>query len=212
MAIDPDLKYFLRFYLGPAAISVCPTIDRSGTVEILKGLVFPQWKRRAIAICGRQLLVYPGKLIFRTILNVVLIFISYFKGNSDGTCATPEIFDLSGFDIVEHSPCYNRLILKIVPSTGGCCGDDDDIVIRAIRHDDKMYNSSRCGDGIIDCDSLSAFNQSSCSINSSRSSAGGGGVDRDKVLFIGFEESWERDLWSNWLIQVCTFFFISRFK
>lgn len=30
----------------------------------------------------------------------------------------------------------------------------------------------------------------------------GGCGDREKVLFIGFEESWERDLWSAWLIEV----------
>lgn len=113
------------------------------------------------------------------------------------------MFDLTGFDIVEHSPCYNRLILKIVPSTGGCELDIDQRVMRH-HHQDKMNNNRA---GIVECgggggsESLSAFNNSLCSINSSRSSNVGG--DRDnKVLFIGFEESWERDLWSAWLIQV----------
>lgn len=51
--------------------------------------------------------------------------------------------------------------------------------------------------------------------NSSWSLGGssGGGVacgDREKVLFIGFEESWERDLWSAWLIEVIATRFVSR--
>lgn len=104
-----------------------------------------------------------------------------FLGN---TIAAPEIYDLSTVNVVEHLPCYNRLILKI---------------------ESKSYQES--------CDDFSAKNRSfdylfkrnsSCEVyNSSRSvnsivEAG----DRERVLFIGFEESWERDLWSNWLIQV----------
>lgn len=43
---------------------------------------------------------------------------------------------------------------------------------------------------------------SSCSINT-------GFGDREKILFIGFEESWERDLWSTWLIQV-NYFYVNK--
>lgn len=63
LAVDSDLKYIIRFYLGPAPISVCPQMGRSGTVGILKGLVFPQWKRRSVAICGNQLFLFPGNSV-----------------------------------------------------------------------------------------------------------------------------------------------------
>lgn len=40
---------------------------------------------------------------------------------------------------------------------------------------------------------------STCSISSSN---GSNSCDRQKILFFGFEESWERDLWSAWLVKV----------
>lgn len=81
LAIDPQLKHLLRFYVGPAPAPM-PTplatmtnngsggvvagggdvVQRSGTVELLKGLVSPQWRKRAVALVGSLLLVYPGAL------------------------------------------------------------------------------------------------------------------------------------------------------
>lgn len=85
-------------------------------------------------------------------------------------------------------PCYNRLILKI---------------------ESKIYNDSGCADNDYNAKNKSVEylfkSNSNCEVyNSSRSvnSIGDAG-DRERVLFIGFEESWERDLWSSWLIQVC---------
>lgn len=78
LAIDPQLKYLLRFYVGPAApaalmASTATTTPqqqaaasaglRSGFVDVLKGLVAPQWRKRAVAIVGGWLLVYPGECI-----------------------------------------------------------------------------------------------------------------------------------------------------
>lgn len=64
LGIDPDLKYLLRFYIGPAEVPNCKGVQQSGTIEILKGLVFPQWKRRSVAIFHNFLYVFPGKFIF----------------------------------------------------------------------------------------------------------------------------------------------------
>lgn len=74
LAIDPQLKHLVRFFVGPAAAPAAMFdsvggggggdgvgIQRSGTVELLKGLVSPQWRRRAVAIVGSLLLVYPGE-------------------------------------------------------------------------------------------------------------------------------------------------------
>lgn len=77
LAIDPQLKHLLRFYVGPAPAPASAAsmleiggggvmagagavVQRSGTVELLKGLVSPQWRKRAVALVGSLLLVYPG--------------------------------------------------------------------------------------------------------------------------------------------------------
>lgn len=136
-----------------------------------------------------------------------------FLGNS---CSTPETFDLSGYDIVEHSPCYNRLILKIVPIL---CHDNNNnngsrsrffstsqqnvLQKTTTKNTDYLCHNNNISNSGSYCDGASfgsnaGFYNSSCSINSSGA---------DKVLFMGFEESWERDLWSTWLIEVNNFFF-----
>lgn len=111
-----------------------------------------------------------------------IILMKLFTGN---TIATPEIYDLSTVNIVEHLPCYNRLILKIESKNYHESGHDD------FSSKNKSFE-------------FLFKRNSSCEVyNSSRSvnSIGEAG-DRERVLFIGFEESWERDLWSSWLIQV----------
>lgn len=100
--------------------------------------------------------------------------------------STPEVFNLSGYDIVEHAPCYNRLILKILPTKdpGNHVGD-------IIRCNDQNVD--------IDCADIAYI---SSSTNSLRHVA----EEREKLLFIGFENSWERDMWSTWLSQVNIFY------
>ncbi|XP_011302435.1 protein phosphatase PHLPP-like protein [Fopius arisanus] len=61
LGVDPELRHLIGFHVGP----VGPTPDlfghsRSGNVLILKGLVFPQWKKRALAVIGSRLFLYPG--------------------------------------------------------------------------------------------------------------------------------------------------------
>lgn len=59
LAVDPELRHSLRWCAGPAARS--GGVLRSGTVFVLKGHVFPQWKPRLAHIIGSQLHTY-GKL------------------------------------------------------------------------------------------------------------------------------------------------------
>lgn len=58
LEIDPQLKCFIRFHVGPAELPACRGLNRSGHVDLLKGLVFPQWKSRPVAIVGSKLHIY----------------------------------------------------------------------------------------------------------------------------------------------------------
>lgn len=157
VGIEPSLKYLIRIYIGPNDIPNYKGIKKSGSVEILKGLVFPQWRRRSIGIVANKLLVLPGN-----------------------SSLSPEIFDLSSADVFEHSPNYNRLILKIVPKVS--CSNS----VHQIRENQFQNNAGSINTANL-CNSIGSVNS----------------VDRDNVLFMGFEESWERDLWSTWLLEVC---------
>lgn len=64
MGIDPDLKYLLRFHIGPTQVDCCRGVTKSGQLEILKGLVSPQWKSRAMCIIGSKLNIFPGRILF----------------------------------------------------------------------------------------------------------------------------------------------------
>ncbi|VVD01794.1 unnamed protein product [Leptidea sinapis] len=52
-AVDPELRHILRWCAGPAARS--GGVFKSGTLYVLKGHVFPQWKPRPAHIVGSQL-------------------------------------------------------------------------------------------------------------------------------------------------------------
>lgn len=179
LGIDPELKYLIRFHIGPAEITMCRGVLKTGSVEILKGLVFPQWRRRSIAIIGCNLIIFPGRAL--TLNRFVISSIHNFliPGNKS---LSPESYDLSTSEIFEHSPGYNRLIIKIVPKA---C--------------DSLYNTKENIHHLRSSDYLNLnnnFNNSDSSVYSSN--------EREVVLFLGFEESWERDLWSSWLIEVST--------
>lgn len=61
MGIDPELRFLIRLHGGPASPSTrLPGIPRSAPLQVLKGLVFPNWKRRPIAVVDSKLLLYPG--------------------------------------------------------------------------------------------------------------------------------------------------------
>lgn len=170
LGIDPDLKYLIRFHIGPIDIPLCKGATKCGTVELLKGLVFPQWRRRTVAIIGSKLIVYPA--------NQSLM---------------PETYELSGSEIFEHTPVYNRLIIKIVPKISDSLNNTSENLSR--NKSSECLNSS----GISHLSSLvghlNNLHNSNLSVNSH-------GTEREVVLFLGFEDSWERDLWSNWLMEV----------
>lgn len=167
LGIDPDLKYLIRFHIGPVDIPLCKGAKKCGNIELLKGLVFPQWRRRTIAIIGTKLIVYPA--------NQSLM---------------PEMYELSGSEIFEHSPVYNRLIIKIVPKISDSLNNTMENLTR--NKSAECLNSTSTSSGSPNS-SLNGHHNSNLSVSSQSS---------EVVLFLGFEESWERDLWSNWLMEV----------
>lgn len=60
LAVDPELRHTLRWCAGPAGHS---GVMRSGTVNILKGHVFPQWKPRQAYVVGSKLHMCGGEFI-----------------------------------------------------------------------------------------------------------------------------------------------------
>ncbi|XP_063697541.1 protein phosphatase PHLPP-like protein [Culicoides brevitarsis] len=155
LGIDPDFKYILRFFIGPTEPPLCGHATRSGSVELLKGLAFPQWQRRSVAIIGSKFIIFP-----------------LHPGQN------PEFYDLTGAGIFEHTPNYNRLIIKIVPQTK--------------RSHMERDQSNGMGENL---DEISVYNSSESVENEEMANGQG------TVLFMGFEDSWERDLWSQWLIE-----------
>ncbi|KAJ8680701.1 hypothetical protein QAD02_016488 [Eretmocerus hayati] len=62
LGLDPELRHLIAFHVGPAApLGELRGYSRCGYCLVLKGLVFPQWKRRALAVIGSRLFLYPGK-------------------------------------------------------------------------------------------------------------------------------------------------------
>jgi hypothetical protein len=61
LGIDPELRHLLRFHTGPAAPHPgLKGFSKCGAVLVLKGLVFPHWRRRPIALLHSRLFLYPG--------------------------------------------------------------------------------------------------------------------------------------------------------
>ncbi|XP_012151095.2 PH domain leucine-rich repeat protein phosphatase [Megachile rotundata] len=61
LGVDPELRHLIAFHVGPA--SPLPDLtgySRCGYTLVLKGLVFPQWKRRVLAVIGSRLFLYPA--------------------------------------------------------------------------------------------------------------------------------------------------------
>lgn len=63
LAVDPELRHSLRFCAGPAARS--GGVLRSGTIYVLKGHVFPQWKPRPSYVIGSALHMYGMYIILK---------------------------------------------------------------------------------------------------------------------------------------------------
>lgn len=76
LGISSDLKYLIRFHIASSEIPHLQPVAHSGSVEILKGLVFPQWKKRFVAIVGRYLYLYPGNSIIQIVeFYIYLVFV-----------------------------------------------------------------------------------------------------------------------------------------
>lgn len=172
LGIDADLKFLIRFHIGPIDISLCKGATKCGNVELLKGLVFPQWRRRTIAIIGTKLIIYPA--------NQSLM---------------PETYELSGSEIFEHTPVYNRLIIKIVPKVSDSLNNTTENLSR--NKSVECLNSNSSSSALSSLSHTNNIHNSNLSVCSH-----GTATDREVVLFLGFEDSWERDLWSNWLMEV----------
>ena len=177
LGIDPDLKFLIRFHIGPIDIPLCKGATKCGNVELLKGLVFPQWRRRTVAIIGTKLIIYPA--------NQGLM---------------PETYELSGSEIFEHTPVYNRLIIKIVPKISDSLNNTTENLVR--NKSAECLNSSSSSANSSSANSSSLGHNNNKVHNSNLSVCSNGTADREVVLFLGFEDSWERDLWSNWLMEV----------
>ncbi|XP_076675085.1 PH domain leucine-rich repeat protein phosphatase isoform X2 [Andrena cerasifolii] len=61
LGVDPELRHLIAFHVGPASpLSDLAGYSRCGYALVLKGLVFPQWKRRPLAVIGSRLFLYPA--------------------------------------------------------------------------------------------------------------------------------------------------------
>ncbi|XP_074107682.1 PH domain leucine-rich repeat protein phosphatase isoform X2 [Cotesia typhae] len=61
LGVDPELRHLIAFHIGPTEPSQDLTgHSRCGSALVLKGLVFPQWKKRVLAVIGSRLFLYPG--------------------------------------------------------------------------------------------------------------------------------------------------------
>ncbi|KFB39126.1 hypothetical protein ZHAS_00006455 [Anopheles sinensis] len=144
LGIDPELKHLIRFHVGPAEIPMCKGVLRSGTVEVLKGLVFPQWRRRHLAVVGSKLILYPGNASF-----------------------PPEVYELAGANVFEHAPCDNRLVIKIVPKSGSGSTSSDS------ARDSLDRGSSIASVDFIDCSgTMGVYPGSGTAASSSNSNSG----------------------------------------
>jgi hypothetical protein len=78
IGIDPELRHLLRFHTGPAMPHPGLGLSKCGAVLVLKGLVFPQWRKRPIALIHSRLFLYPGKSF------VFVIFLVKLRRNNSG--------------------------------------------------------------------------------------------------------------------------------
>lgn len=69
LAVDPELRFSLQWCAGPADKS--GGVLRSGTIHILKGHVFPQWKPRPAHIIGSRLHSYGTYQFWSSLLIFV---------------------------------------------------------------------------------------------------------------------------------------------
>ena len=111
---------------------------------------------------------------------------------------------------------YNRLIIKIVPKHSDNLNYNINNNNNNINKNNNNNNTHENLNRIKSIECLNSMNskrknsaatsmyKSNNNLDNSNSSVNGS--DREVVLFFGFEESWERDLWSSWLMEVIYLF------
>ncbi|XP_071452412.1 PH domain leucine-rich repeat protein phosphatase 1 [Hetaerina americana] len=97
LGIDPELRHLIRFHVGPSVpIPTLEGITRCGTVLVLKGHAFPQWKPRPVAILGTTLFIFPPQ--------------------DAGSGVEGETLDLSGGHVVGGVSKGGRIMLRVAPT------------------------------------------------------------------------------------------------
>ncbi|XP_068621344.1 protein phosphatase PHLPP-like protein [Battus philenor] len=86
LAVDPELRHTLRWCAGPSGMS--GGVLQSGTIHLLKGHVFPQWKPRQAFILGSRLHIFG---------------------------VTWDVLELSGGNIELCQPKAQKLVLCVKP-------------------------------------------------------------------------------------------------
>ncbi|CAG5037258.1 unnamed protein product, partial [Parnassius apollo] len=90
LAVDPELRHTLRWCAGPSGTS--GGVLQSGTIHLLKGHVFPQWKPRNAYILGSRLYTYG---------------------------VTWDVLELSGGSIELCQPKAQKLVVCVKPRSHG---------------------------------------------------------------------------------------------
>lgn len=236
------------FYIGPKESSMCGQARKSGIVEVLKGHVFPQWKKRFVSIIGSQLVIFSGDA---------------------ASIKTADVLNLCSANILEHTPTYNRLIIKVVPAScslasscysggaGSQAANSQErtnserraILGKDLKQRTMAKNNNNNNAAIASCSKWSAAdctsgnttttngnertttatrnNSNNATTNGVKNCSSNNGelsfynshdsvqstIEKEtSALFFGFEDSWERDLWSAWLHEVSKFYDKKTFK
>ncbi|XP_011506590.1 PREDICTED: PH domain leucine-rich repeat protein phosphatase 1-like [Ceratosolen solmsi marchali] len=136
LGLDAELRHLVAFHVGPAApLDELRGYSRCGYGLILKGLVFPQWKKRPLAVLGSRLFLYPA-------------------------CAEalPEWLELADGGSVGCAPSrLGKLVLRVTGHPR---------ITQRQRAEEQRGRELR-------------------------------------HLYLGFQHSWDRDLWRRWLKQAC---------
>ncbi|KAE8743580.1 hypothetical protein FOCC_FOCC010827 [Frankliniella occidentalis] len=97
LGIDPELRHLIRFHVGSTPpLAEVAGATRSGSLMLLKGLVFPHWKRRPALLLGDRLFLYPAP---------------------GSLTAAPE--ELRVESVSSRSPRGGRLVLRVAAQPNG---------------------------------------------------------------------------------------------
>lgn len=120
LAVDPELRHSFRWCAGPADRS--GGVLKSGTLYVLKGHVFPQWRPRPAHVIGSRLHTYGG-LLNKLMLFFKLCFKKYYLSSYNTSVSISgtswEVLELSGGSVELCQPKAQRLVLCVKPRCQG---------------------------------------------------------------------------------------------